>query len=455
MYGFASSALAFVVAIGLLVAVHEYGHFIVARLLGVKVLRFSIGFGRVLWSRRGSAPDHTEYCLSAVPLGGYVKLLDERDCAVSYAELGRAFNRQPVPARIAVLAAGPAFNLVFAVLAYWVMFMVGIPGLKPVIGEVQAESAAAAAGLRAGDTILAVDGRSVSTWEAATVAMLDEMLAEGELRLDVAGVAGDRRRAVLATGGRESELTEPGQLGPRLGFTPWAPRLDPVVGDLTPDGPAERAGFRPGDRIRAADGKAIDDWAAWVEFVRQRPGQRVVVTIARGGDEVRLPVALAYQPEDAKVGRFGASVRFPEAEVQAMRAEERYGPGPALAAAFGRTWDMSALTLRFIGHMVTGEVSARNISGPINIAQYAGVSARIGPEAFLAFLALVSISLGVLNILPVPMLDGGQIAYTLVEALKGGPLSERAQMVGQQVGIALLLLLMSFAFYNDLSRLLG
>jgi len=450
-----TSVLAFVVAIGILVAIHEYGHYLVARLLGVKVLRYSVGFGRVLWSRRGG-PDQTEYCLSAIPLGGYVKLLDERDCAVTFAERGRAFNRQSGPARIAILAAGPAFNLLFAILAYTVMFVDGVPGMRPVVGSVEAGSLAADAGLEAGDTIVQVGERRVATWEGATIAMLDGMLADGTIRLSVKADGGSERPVVLRTAGRESELTEPGRLFDRLGFEAWTPRPEPVIDELVPGGAAEAAGLQPGDRIMSADGRVIETWPDWVELVRGRPGEILDVVVLRDGAELRLPLEVgSAQTDEGRVGRIGATVRLPEGLIEGMRAEERYQPLEAVARATAKTWEMSALTLRMIWRMVVGDVSPKNISGPINIAQYAGVSASIGASAFLGFLAIVSISLGVLNLLPVPMLDGGQIVYTLAEALKGGPLSERAQLIGQQIGIGFLLVLMSFAFYNDLSRLLG
>ena len=454
-----NSLLAFIAAIALLVAVHEFGHYAVARLFGVKVLRYSIGFGQVLWSRRAGA-DQTEYCLSAIPLGGYVKLLDERDCAVSFAERGRAFNRQPGSVRMAVLFAGPAFNLAFAVLAYTLMFMNGVPGIKPVIGAVDPGSVAASAGLREGDTIVSVGTQRVLTWESATLGMLDELLANGAIRFDVSekNRAGPPvvRQVVLRTAGLESELTEPGQLFVKLGFKPWRPVPDAVIGELVAGGPAERAGIRSGDRVLAVDDIAVDNWAEWVEMIRARPGQRIEVKLQRAEATLDLAVNVEAVDSDAgSIGRIGAAVLLSPGEFDSMRAEERYGPFDALQRASVRTWEMSALTLRMIWRMLVGDVSVKNISGPINIAQYAGYSASIGISAFLGFLAVVSISLGVLNLLPVPMLDGGQIVYTLAEQLKGSPLSERAQMIGQQVGIGLLLLLMSFAFYNDISRLLG
>lgn len=448
------SATAFLVAIGVLVAVHEYGHYIAARRLGVKVLRFSIGFGRPLWLRR-AGPDRTEYCVSAIPFGGYVKLLDERDCPVSPAEQARAFNRQPVPARVAILAAGPALNFVFAVVAYWAMFMLGVPGTRPVVGEVAPDTIAARAGLAAGDEIVAVGGRATATLEGAVVAILDEMLDSGVIAMTVRDAAGGERPVRLDVSGRAAELTEPGRLFPGLGFQPWEPELPPVLGEILPEGSAARAGLRSGDRVLAADGNPIATWPEWVAYVRARPGEVVSVDVERAGARLTVELPVERSGADGAVGRIGAAPSVPEGIFDGMRAMERYGPVAALSAALARTWEMSSLTVRMIARMVTGDVSVKNISGPINIAQYAGYSASVGLSPFLSFLAVVSVSLGILNLLPVPMLDGGQIVYQLVEAAKGSPLSERSQIIGQQVGIFLLLVLMSFAFYNDISRLLG
>lgn len=455
MTSFLYSATAFLVAIGILVAVHEFGHFIMARALGVKVLRFSIGFGKPLWIYRGRA-DGTEYCLSAIPFGGYVKLLDERDCQVTFAEQPRAFNRQGIPARIAILAAGPLLNFVFAVAAYWLMFVVGVPGTRPVVGEVAPNAIAARAGLIRGDEIVRVGDRETATWEAAIVAMLDELLSGGQITLEVARPGRGKHTVSMQTKGLEAELTEPGQLFTGLGFRPWAPKLAAVVGELTPGGPAARAGLKKGDLVIRAGGETIDSWPEWVEFVRARPGQRIDVTIQRAGAVLTLPLEIeAAESEGKEIGRIGAAASVPEGLFDHWQATERYGVAEAFRRALLRTWDMATLTVRLVARMATGDVSVKNISGPINIAQYAGYSASIGVAAFLSFLAVVSISLGILNLLPIPMLDGGQIAYQLAEAATGAPLSERAQLIGQQVGIFFLLLLMSFAVYNDLSRLLG
>lgn len=449
------SAIAFLVAIGILVAVHEYGHFVAARLMGVRVLRFSIGFGRPLWLRRAGA-DRTEYCISAIPFGGYVKLLDERDCPVSLPEQPRAFNRQPVAARIFILAAGPALNLLFAVLAYWMMFMAGVPGSRPVIGEVQPGSLAAEAGLRAGDQILRVGERDTATWEGAIVAMLDGMLDDDRISLAVRDEQGGQRSVSIDTTARSAELTEPGRLFTGLGFRQWEPLLPPVVGEVLAGGAAQRAGLLPGDRVVSAEGQAITSWPDWVDFVRGRPGMTAQLEIERAGEPLTLRIDIeTASTEEGEIGRIGAAPELPEGLYEGMQAVERYQPMPAFGRAVQRSWEMASLTVRMLFRMLLGDVSVKNISGPINIAQYAGYSASIGLAPFLSFLAVVSISLGILNLLPVPMLDGGQIAYQLIEAVKGSPLSERWQIIGQQVGIFLLLMLMSFAFYNDISRLLG
>lgn len=455
MTGFMTSVGAFLVAIAVLVAVHEWGHYIVARLMGVKVLRFSIGFGRPLWTRR-LGPDETEYCLSAIPIGGYVKLLDERDCEVAVEDRDRAFNRKSIPARVAILVAGPGLNFIFAILAYWCLFIVGVPGTKPVIGDVAEPSIAATAGLVAGDRIVGVGDRSVTTWEGAILAMLQELLSEGDIALRVTDEAGTERLVILGTAGKASVLTEPGRLFTEIGIEPWSPDLPPVIDALTPDGPAARAGILPGDLILEAGGVGINSWPEWVEFVRARPSEEVEVVVSRGAGPVSLNITIGTVTEgEETIGRIGASVRIPDDLYNEMRAEQIYNPLAALPAAASKTWEMIGLTVRMVVSIVTGDVSAKNISGPINIAQYAGVSASIGFAAFLNFLAIVSISLGILNLLPIPMLDGGQIVYQLIEGATGSPVSERIQMIGQQVGLFLLLLLMSFAFYNDLSRIFG
>ena len=446
--------LAFLVAIGVLVAVHEYGHFWMARRMGIKVLRFSIGFGRVLLSRRGR--DGCEYALSAIPLGGYVKLLDEREGPVVTAELPRAYNRQPVWRRILVLLAGPLANFLFAAAAYWVLFVVGIPALKPVVGDVTADSVAAQAGLRSGDTIVAVAGEPVATRERAVLAILAQLMDGAPIAISVRGAedADEPRTIELAVDGDRRALTEPGALLPGLGFDFWYPTVPAEIGKLLPGSPAERAALQPGDRIVAVEGAPVVDFPGLARLVQPNPGRTLRFTIERADGTFDVPIEVEAQREgDRLVGRIGIQPVAALAVPEGMRALERHGAIDAVARAVDKTWEMSVLTVRMIWNVATGDVSVKNLSGPINIAEYAGFSARQGILSFLSFLAIVSVSLFVLNLLPIPILDGGQVVYQVAELVKGSPLSERAQAVGQQVGIFLLLVLMSFAFYNDLSRL--
>lgn len=452
MSGILTSTLAFIVAIGVLVAVHEFGHFWVARRLGIKVLRFSIGFGRPLWRRSGA--DGTEYWVSAIPLGGYVKMLDEREGDVTPEDLPRAFNRQPPSRRIAVLFAGPAFNFLFAIAAYWIMFVVGVPAMKPVIGAIEPESAAAVAGLRPGDRIVAVEGSSTDTMMAAQLDLLNAMVPGGRATLELEGPDGARRTAHLEYVGDTHALTEPGAMFPGLGIGLWRPQIPAVIGEVVPEGTAAASGLEPDDRVLSIDGDPVADWDELVAVIRARPGETVEVVLERAGATRSLALFIgAADDEGQRVGRIGAGPQVTAELWDPVRTEQRFGPVSAVGQAVGETWRMSTLTVTMMGRMILGQVSVKNISGPINIAQAAGFTAAAGLIAFLSFLAIVSISLGIINLLPIPLLDGGQIVYQCVEVAKGSPVSERAQLIGQQVGILLLLMLMTFAFYNDIVRL--
>ncbi len=443
------SLLAFILAISLLVAVHEFGHFIVGRWCGMKVLRFSIGFGKPLWTRVFGR-DRTEFCISAIPLGGYVKFLDGREGPVEPADRGRAFNQRPVAARIAVLFAGPFFNFLFALLAYWALFVNGIPTAKPTIGQVEAGSFAAEAGLAHGDRIVSIGSTEATDWQTALVAMYEDMLGDGRITMRLETEDGRAYDTVLDVGSRAARLTEPGVLFDGLGFQPWRPPA--VVGSVSPETGAAAAGIREGDRITGIAGEAIGDFGDLERVVSVRPGETVPVTLVRGGEERRVEVTLGTREIDGRQSGFmGVGVTIDPGRFYVRQ----FGPLAAIGESLGQTWKMTGFTVGMLARMVTGEVSIKNISGPIAIAQYAGDSAAAGLNALLTFLALVSISLGVLNLLPIPVLDGGQIVYQGIELVKGSPLSERSQLVGQQVGILALLLLMSFAFYNDIARLLG
>jgi regulator of sigma E protease len=393
--------------------------------------------------------------VSAIPLGGYVKLLDEREGPVAPEDLAGAYNRKPVWRRILVLVAGPVANFLFAVLAYWVLFLAGTPALKPVLGDIDPGSIAARAGLQPGDEIVRVDGREVTTREGALIAILDRVIGGEPIELEIRGPGGAGSRLAKMTLPEDRlALTEPGELLPGLGFEFWFPTIPATVGKVVPGSPAERAGVQVGDRVVAVGGQAVADFPALVAQVQPNPGKTLVFTVERGGSRRDVPIEVESQREGGKlVGRIGIGPGASAAIPDSMRTLERYGPATALGRAASKTWGMSTMTVRMIWNVVAGDVSVKNLSGPINIAEYAGFSARQGILSFLSFLAVVSVSLFVLNLLPIPILDGGQIVYQLAELVKGRPLSERAQAVGQQIGILLLLVLMSFAFYNDLSRL--
>ncbi len=445
---------AFILTIGILVSVHEFGHFWVARRLGIKVLRFSIGFGKVLWRKEGK--DGVDYVLSAIPLGGYVKMLDSRDCKVSPEESDQAFNHKPIPSRIAVLVAGPLFNFIFAIFAYWLMFVVGVPGLKPYVGNVAPDSPAEVAGLAPKDEIIGVGGQPVTTWDGAIVGLLDELIDDGVIPLRIRKDSGSERDLQLVVTGDVSKLTEPNALFPGLGLDVYRPPWPAVVGSVEPGRAAAAAGMLPGDRVISAEGQTIEDWNLWVEFVRARPGVDVSVEVDRGGSRILLDMTIGQTQDDAGkiMGLIGARVAPPGASFDQYRATRRHGPVDALPAAVGELWKMSTLTVKMFGKMLAGEVSIKNLTGPVRIAEYAGVAVSSGMARYMNFLAIISISLGILNLLPIPMLDGGQVVYQIAEGIKGSPLSQKAEMLGQQVGIVLLLTLMGFAFYNDITHIL-
>ena len=444
---------AFLVAIGILVAVHEFGHYWVAKKLGFKVLRFSIGFGKPLLKRTGRDPDRTEYCISAIPLGGYVKLLDEREGDVPPDELGRSFTRRPIAHRVAVLLAGPAMNLIFASVLYAILAMAGTEVVKPVVGQVRLDSAAQAAGMQKGDEIVRVGSRGVADTEQLQIDLLREVSASPAIPLEVRRGGADVALTLHVTGDKR-ELTEPGKLLPGLGFDLATWNAETTVQSAPQGSAGWRAGLRAGDKLLGVDGRPLSNSSDFIAAVTGAPNRTLSVDIERGGQELSVAAAVPQVMEDGRaIGRLGITLAegqrsWPPGFVETYRA----GPIEALGLGVRKTWEMSSLTVQMLWRIVTGEVSAKNISGPISIAEFAGISAYLGLNAFLGFLAIISVSLGVLNLVPVPLLDGGQVAYQLVEAVKGSPLSERAQSFGQQVGIALLVVLMSLAFYNDISR---
>jgi regulator of sigma E protease len=439
--------LAFLVVIGILVTVHEFGHFWVARRCGVGVQRFSIGFGRVLWRRYGR--DGVEYAISALPLGGYVKMLDEREEAVPADQLSRAFNRKPLWQRNAVIIAGPAFNFAFAVLVFWALFLMGDTVLRPVLGDIASDTPAAEAGFQPGDEIRAVAGREVAGWSDVMRQVLSQGAGNEALPVTVATATGERVT-------RELNMAAIGPIGEQdnvmqaLGWQPKRPPLPPVIQEVRSGDPAAAAGLRSGDRLVSVAGSAIEDWQGLVDAIEAHRGESMRLIVERGSDAIEIEVTV---PEE---GPIGVIPQRPEPGVlDAYQRELTYGVVGAFVRGAEETWNRATFMVTITGKMITGDASTRAISGPVGIAEYAGTSASLGLVPFLTLLATISISLGIINLFPIPILDGGQLLFNACEWVMGRPLSESAQAMGTQVGLALIVMLMTLAFYNDLLRVLG
>ena len=447
-----SSILAFLVALTILIAVHEFGHFWVARKMGVKVLRFSIGFGAPLWRRRGK--DGTEYVIAWIPLGGYVHMLGEQGEDVTEAEQGQAFNQKSVWARFAIVFAGPAFNLIFAFVAYWFLAVVGMPGIKPILGDVATHSPAERAGFVAQDTIVAIDGEAMATWGAVRFALLKGVMDGRSVQVDVDTFEGRQQRYALDLS-EAFDVLQGARLSKVLGLQALRIDYPARIDVLEPGGRGEIGGLQSGDLVLSANGEKIESWFAWRMFVQERPEEPIRVVLDRNGVITETVITPALVSNKCRsYGRIGAGPLLPEEQLASYRAVEQYGVFSGALNAVDKTWSMSVLMLKMIGKMVVGDASVKNISGPVMIAQVAGKTASIGYVSFITFLAIISVSLGVLNLLPIPMLDGGHLFYYGIEIIRGKPLSERSQQFGQSIGIALLAMLMSLALYLDLERLI-
>ena len=449
-----TTILAFAFALGSLIIVHEFGHYLVARLCNVKVLRFSVGFGRVLASRRYGR-DQTEWAIAAFPLGGYVKMLDEREGEVAVNDLPRAFNRQTVLRRFLIVLAGPLANFVLAVFLYWLVFMHGVPGMKPVIGAVAPGSPAAQAQFMPGETIIKIGSHAVATWQDARWVLLNYAVERGVVSVELQNDRAEINWRKLDLSHLKPEDLDSDFLR-TLGFERLQPPLPPVIGRLTPGAAGERSGLLAGDEIVAINGRPIHAWDQVVTAISENPGKQLKVDVKRGATLLALIVTPdAVIDKAVSIGRIGAAPRIDRAAMEKYMVEVRYSPWTSLVKAVERTWDTSTFSLRMLGKMAIGEVSLKNLSGPITIADYAGQSAQIGWSSYLLFLALISISLGILNLLPIPLLDGGHLMYYMLEIVKGSPVSDKAMEIGQQVGMGMLLLLMVFAMYNDITRLIN
>ena len=441
--------LYFAITLGVLIVIHELGHYAVARLAGVKVTRFSIGFGRILWSRR-FRPDGTEWAVSVIPLGGYVKMVDGREGEVDPRDLPRAFNRQPVARRIAIVAAGPISNLLLAIALFAATYMVGVPGQRAVLADAAPNTAAAAIGVRDGDVVVALDDSPVQSWQDLRWRLL---ALSGKHDVSIAlerpdGSRVQRQMSLDALSGSDWE----GNFMSALGFK--ADLGAPIVDQVVDGKPAARAGIQEGDRILAIDGDTVRSPSDVASHTNARPGATLVFRIERKGATLDTPIVPeAAEMNGRTVGLAGVRLKVDPAAADRLRTVTRYGVVDAFAQGTKRTWELSVFTLKMLGRILTGGASLRNISGPITMADYAGQSAQAGALAFTSYLALISISLGVLNLLPVPLLDGGHLLYYFAEIVKGSPLSDRAFEVGQRIGMAVLAVLMALALFNDFSRL--
>lgn len=451
MFEFLQTVLMLAITMGIVVTVHEYGHFWVARRCGVKVLRFSVGFGRPIWSRHGR--DGVEYVVGALPLGGYVKMLDEREAPVDPVLTPQAFNNKSAKQRIAIAAAGPAANFVLAVVLFSGLFLVGERGLAPIIGEVEPDSIAYVAGLEAGQEIVSIDGEATPTWQAVNFKLLERLGDTGSIEIGVAYPPSEQVYVSSAYLERWLAGTEETNLVNALGVRPFSPNLDPIIGSVVEGQAADLADLRNGDRVLAIDGVVITDWMTLVREVKARPGLTSQFQVEREGVLLDIAVRLGQYSENGMVeGRLGAGVMLPEWPEHMIRTFDR-GPLEAVGAAVEKTWQLIVFTLESIKKMIEGLISPKNLSGPISIAKVATATAESGLESYLGFIALLSVSLGVLNLLPIPVLDGGHILYYAIEWLIGKPVPERVQVWGYQIGFVLISGLMAFALYNDVARL--
>jgi regulator of sigma E protease len=456
MLGILWDAASFVVALGILVTIHEYGHFWVARKLGIKVLTFSIGFGKALWSRK--AADGTEYVIAAIPLGGYVKMLDEREGDVREDEKHLAFNRKPVLTRIAVVIAGPLANFILAFFLYWWMFVLGVPAMKPILGDISVASIAYEAGLKSGDEIVAIDGNSVGNFEEVNLALARRMGETSEIDIEVRHIDESLiRKHTLQLKNWEIDAKKP-DIFKSLGISPWRPTtIFPIIGEIQEGQAVSKSDLEQGDQILKVNGKTVSTWQELVEIIIISPNKKLQLLVQRGDETFETEIKAGNREREGNLeGFLGIGPQYSNsqmAEIESMRYSQQYGFFDAIGQGIDKTWEITLLTLRFIGKLFTGEVSPQGLGGPITIAQGAGAHASYGFVFFLSFLGMISINLGIVNLLPIPVLDGGHLMYYIVELIRGKPISEAVQDMGYKIGLLLLLSLMVFTIFNDISRL--
>ncbi|HBV20783.1 MAG TPA: RIP metalloprotease RseP [Nitrosomonas sp.] len=443
----------FIVALGILITFHEFGHYLVARWNGVKVLRFSVGFGQPVFRKR-LGKDQTEWIVAAIPLGGYVKMLDENEGSVAKEDLSRAFNRQPVGRRFAIVAAGPLANFLLAIVMYWFMFILGVEGIKPMLGPVVPDTPVAQAQFEEGETIVSIENELVESWQDARWTLLRYAVNQSpDVTVETVNQNGEINWRQLDLSGMHPDEMEGNVLG-KIGFNVYQPEIKPIVAEVMAGGAGERAGLQAGDEILAVNDKDVYSWVEFVPEVQANPGRPLVLEVLRNDQIIALNITPETVTENGqRIGRIGIMPEIDQSLFEALRVTVTYPAGEAVMIAMNKTWETTVLTLRMLSKMITGDVSWKNVSGPISIADYAGQSAQMGLVSYLAFLALISVSLGVLNLLPIPILDGGHLMYYIVEIIKGSPVSEKTIIIGQKVGLVMLFTLMTFAIYNDINRL--
>jgi regulator of sigma E protease len=449
------SILAFIVALGVLITFHEFGHYWIARCCDVKILRFSIGFGRAIYKKK-FGKDNTEFVIAALPLGGYVKMLDEREGEIKEEELPRSFNYKPLWQRFAIVSAGPIFNFIFAIFAYWMVFVIGVNGLKPFIGDIEPSSISSQSGLVSGHEILSINETITPTWSSVIEQLVNHTVSGDVINIDVIDNEGVEQKVEIDLSRISIDEMAEGKLLEALGLSVIKLKLPAIIGEVLAEGVAEKSGLLQYDEILSVDKKVVTSWGEWVAIIRTNPNKVLEVEVLRGDSIIMIEmIPELIQSDNEAIGRIGAAAFRPDDLFDSYFTIENYSVPNAFIKALKKTWEMSVLTLRVLGKMIVGEASVKNLSGPISIAQFAGQSAGIGLVAFLSFMAIVSVSLGVLNLLPVPLLDGGHLMYYLIEFVMGKPVSEAMQVLGQQAGIVLLLGLMSIAIFNDITRLFG
>jgi len=443
------SFAAFIVALGILITVHEFGHFWVARRCGVKVERFSIGFGKALWRRRDK--QGTEYVIALIPLGGYVKMLDERVESVPPELRHQSFNNKTVLQRAAIVSAGPVANFIFAIFAYWLVFIIGVPGVRPVVGEIVSGSPAAEAQITPGTELKAVDGIETPDWDAVRMALVAK-IGDKNTIFTVAPFGSEKTSD--KTVNLQGWQFEPDKQDPvtSLGIQPRGPQIESVLAQVQKDSAASRAGLQAGDRIVKVDGQPLEQWQNFVATVRENPGNQIAIEVERQGSTVDLTLTPDVNPHNKAEGFAGIIPRIIPLPEE-YRTVRQYGPFAAIGEASAKTWQLMKLTVSMLGKLIVGDVKLNNLSGPISIAQGAGMSAEYGLIYYLMFLALISVNLGIINLFPLPVLDGGHLLFLLIEKIKGGPVSERVQDFSYRIGSIVLVLLMGLALFNDFSRL--